>query len=66
MSLFLDRMGIKWLGGEGGGEGGGGERGGGGEVGGGVIMRRHSYVGLAETSRPTGRSLLIIPLASPL
>ena len=32
MSLFLDRMGIKWLGGEGG-EGGGGE--GGGEGGGG-------------------------------
>ena len=31
MSLFLDRMGIKWLGGEGGGgEGGGG--GGGGEM----------------------------------
>ena len=29
MSLFLDRMGIKWLGGGGGGEGGGG---GGGEM----------------------------------
>ena len=34
MSLFLDRMGIKWLGGGegGGGEGGGGEGGGGGEM----------------------------------
>ena len=30
MSLFLDRMGIKWLGGEGGGGEGGGEGGGGG------------------------------------
>ena len=37
MSLFLDRMGIKWLGGgggEGGGGGGGGEEGGGGGEGG--------------------------------
>ena len=34
MSLFLDRMGINWLGGEGGGEGGGGGGGGGGKGGG--------------------------------
>ena len=32
MSLFLDRMGIKWLGGEGGGGEGGGGEGGGGEM----------------------------------
>ena len=32
MSLFLDRMGINWLGGEGGGGGEGGEGGGGGEM----------------------------------
>ena len=32
MSLFLDRMGIKWLGGGGGEGGGGGGEGGGGEM----------------------------------